>query len=409
MTDSSSLPSPSEYAHLWPIDPQAVYLNHGSFGACPSYVLERQSYYRQQMERHPIRFLIRELPALVEAARERLAAFVHASPADLVFVPNATAGVNTVFRSLRLSPGDEILITNHIYGACRKAAAFVCEQSGATLVEANYDFPMTSPDLITEAVLEKVSPRTRLALIDHITSATGIIQPVHSIVKALEAKGIDTLVDGAHSPGSIDLNVSDIGAAYYTANCHKWLCAPKNAAILVVRKDRQKDIFPLIISHAGHHEADFPERFYWPGTTDFTPALCTVDAIDYLSGLLPGGWPAILRRNHDLCIEGRNLLCRTLGITAPCPDEMLASMATLPLPDPPRMRLPDYKSTDALQNILYYEFGIEIPVMYWSSPPRRFLRISTQLYNSFAQYEYLAEKLKIALAMEANTYRLPGK
>jgi isopenicillin-N epimerase len=333
-----------------------------------------------------------------EHARQVVADFVHAGKEDLVFVLNATAAVNVVFRSLNFNPGDEILFTNHIYGACRRLLEFISEQTGARLVEASFGFPVASPETITGAVLEKVTPRTKIALIDHISSATALVHPVDAIVKELEKRGVDTMIDGAHAIGSIPLDLEATGAAYYTANCHKWLCSPKSAAILHVRRDKQAGIVPSVISHAGHRAEPFAERFFWPGTVDPSPLLSVADSIEYLGSLLPGGWPALMRRNREMCLEGRGLLCDSLGIEPPCPGGMIASMATLPLPLPEVSTPPDYKNFDPLQERLYRDYGIEIPLWYWDSPPSRLTRISVQLYNSTEQYQYLAEALAEVLA-----------
>lgn len=397
----SPFPAPSESAGLWALDPGTVYLNHGSFGACPRAILEKQLEYRRLLEAQPVRFLVRDMVPFYERSRKALSEFVHADTADVVFVQNATAGVNTVFRSLDLGPGDEILFTSHIYGACRRLLEFVSHKTGAALVEAVYGFPVASPEIITDAVLSKVTSRTRIALVDHITSATALIHPVEEIVRELAKRGIDTMIDGAHALGSIPLNLEGIGAAYYTANCHKWLCAPKGVAMLHVRPDRQKGLVPAVVSHAGYDAEPFAERFFWPGTYDPTAALCVADSIDFMKSLLSGGWPVVMERNRGLCLEAREMVCAALNIDKPCPDGMIASMATFPLPATADPVPVDYKSFEPLQEILFEEYHIEIPVWKWPSPPSRLTRISVQLYNSLEQYKYLAEVLPEALRRNA--------
>ena len=388
------LPLPSQFARLWTIDPQVVYLNHGSFGACPKVILEKHQEYGQMLEKEPVRFMMKNLEVLMDNSRKKVASFIHANQEDIVFVQNATTGVNTVFRSLNFRQGDEILYTNHIYGACKQTLEFIARQTGAKLVEAAYPFPIKSSEQIVEAVMEKVTPRTRIALIDHISSATALIHPVEIIVKELNRRGIDTMIDGAHALGSIPLDLNETGAAYYTANCHKWLCSPKGAAILHVRKDRQKGIVPVVISHAGYDAEPFTERFFWPGTWEPSAVLCIADSIDYMDSLLPGGWPSVMMRNHGLCLEARSLICGVLGIDPPCPDSMVASMASFPIPVSPEEIPYDYKGFDLLQDRLFEKYGIEIPVWNWSEPISRLTRISVQLYNCMEQYQYLGQALK---------------
>lgn len=394
---TAALPPSSVFSRLWTLDAGTLFLNHGSFGASPEYILHQQQRYQAMLENQPVRFLVREMEELLNASRRKVSAFVNASPGDLVFVQNATAAVNTVFRSLNFSPGDEIIFTSHTYQACRRVLEYISVQTGAVLKEAHYGFPIESPDEIVSAILREVTPRTRIALVDHITSATALIHPVAEIVRELDKHGVDVMIDGAHALGSIPLDLKQTGAAYYTANCHKWLCAPKSAAILHVREDKQKGIVPLIISHAGYNAEPFAERFFWPGTFDPSAALCVGDAIGYMESILPGGWPEIMDHNHQLCIEGRDLLCSELEIPKPCPDEMLAAMATIPLPTPKVIPVFDYKSTDPFQDMMLNDHGIEAPFWYWSDPPRRLTRISAQLYNTPAQYKYFAEVLKKVL------------
>lgn len=393
----NNLPAPSEFAKFWSLDPDMVFLNHGSFGACPQVILDRQNEYRQQLEKQPVRFFMREMEQLFDHSRNQVARFVNASPEDLVFVDNATTGVNTVFRSLKFNRGDEILFTNHIYGACKRLLEFISEQTGAKLVEAVYNFPIGSPDMVVQAILDKITPHTRIALIDHITSATAIVNPVETIVRELEKRGVDTMIDGAHALGSIPLDIEKTGAAYYTANCHKWLCTPKSVAILHVRRDKQHGIVPVVISHAGHLAEPFSERFFWPGTFDPTAALCVADSISYMGSLIAGGWPAIMERNRNLCLEARDMICNSLNIAKPCPESMIACMATFPLPMTVVAAPISYKGFDPLQESLFREHKIEIPVWNWSSPPSRLIRIAVQLYNSMDQYQYFATALNRSL------------
>lgn len=372
----------------WTLDPAVVFLNHGSFGACPRLVLEAQARLRARLEAEPVRFFIRDLEKLYDHAREALAAFVGADADDLAMVPNATTGVNAVLRSLRFEPGDELLVTDHAYGACRNALDWVAERAGARVVVARVPFPLTGADEIEAAVVGAVGPRTRLALLDHVTSPTGLVFPIARLVSALAERGVDTLVDGAHAPGMLPLDLRAIGAAYYTGNCHKWLCAPKGAAFLHVRRDRQAGIVPTTISHGltapRADRSRFQLLFGWTGTVDPTPFLCVPEAIRVVGALLAGGWPEVMADNHKLAVAARDQLCAALAIAAPAPDALLGSLVTVPLPDGP----------DApLQEALWARDAIELPVFAWPAAPRRCLRVSLHLHNAIAQIEHLVAAL----------------
>jgi isopenicillin-N epimerase len=399
---SFSEPTPACDPRLWPLDPEVIFLNHGSFGSCPRPVLEFQQALRERMERQPVQFLVRELEGLVDQARATLATFVGAQPDDLVFVPNATAGLNTVLRSLTFAPGDELLVTDHEYNACRNALNFVAARGGATAVVIALPFPVRSHEEIVAAVLDRVTPRTRLALLDHVTSQTGLVMPLQRLVHELAARGVEALVDGAHAPGMVPVNVHEIGAAYYTGNCHKWICAPKTAAFLHVRRDRQNLIHPLSISHGANSPRTDRSRFLiefgWTGTLDPSACLSVPEALRFVGSLLPGGWPEVMQRNRDLALAGRNVLCEALKMESPCPDEMIGSLASVPLPDATSLEPPSSPLyNDPLQDLLRERHRIEVPVIPWPTPPRRLLRISAQLYNSLDQYHLLAEALKEAL------------
>ncbi|MGJ3245012.1 MAG: aminotransferase class V-fold PLP-dependent enzyme [Elainellaceae cyanobacterium] len=400
-SESSSVSSflseshPRDYRHHWLLDPEVTFLNHGSFGACPISVLERQQILRQQLEREPVRFVERELETLIDAARNVLATFLGTHAANLAWVPNATHGVNTVLRSLSLQPGDEVLVTNHEYNACRNALEFVANRSGATVVVASIPFPITSSDIIMERVLGHVSSRTKLVLLDHVTSPTAIIMPIQQLVAELNQRGVATLIDGAHAPGMVPLMLDRLGADYYTGNCHKWLCAPKGAAFLYVRPDRQSHIHPLAISHGANairgDRSRFHLEFDWVGTIDPTPYVCVPDAIQWMGSLLPGGWHALMHHNHQLVLAGRAVLAQALQNPSPIPDNLIGSMAVLSLP---------HGEAVALHRALFDRFKVEVPVIPWTYPSQRLIRISAQIYNTLADYERLAEALTELLATE---------
>ncbi len=404
----------SSFERFWSLDRAVTFLNHGAFGACPLPVLEAQQRLREQLEREPLRFFTREFEELLDAARTQLAAFIGADAAELVFVPNATTGVNSVLRSLLFNPGDELLTTNLEYNACRNALDFVASRTGAKVVVATVPFPLDSPNQVVEAVMERVSPRTRLALLDHVTSQTGLIFPIQELVSQLAARGVDTLVDGAHAPGMVPLHLHEIGATYYTGNCHKWLCAPKGAGFLYVRQDKQSAIRPMIISHAANSgrtdKSRFQLEFDWTGTDDPTAYLCIPEAIWFLGSLLPGGWPELMEQNRAKALLARQLLCETLGVSPPCPAQMIGSMAVVPLPDSEALASPrasklslseqgrQLREWPVLQDVLFERFNIEVPVIPWTAPFSQMVRVSAQLYNTPEQYEYLGRALLTLLS-----------
>jgi isopenicillin-N epimerase len=389
----------STWAKFWSLDPTIAFLNHGSYGACPVPVLEAQQRLRSQLERQPLRFLMREYEELLNAARRELAAFVAADAEELAFVPNATTGVNAVLRSLFFTSDDELLTTNQEYNACRNALNFVAERTGAKVVVATVPFPLESPNQVVEAVMQQVSPRTRLALLDHVTSQTGLIFPIQQLVSKLAARGVDTLVDGAHAPGMVPLNLHEIGATYYTGNCHKWLCAPKGAGFLYVRRDKQSAIRPLTISHGANSrrtdKSRFQLEFDWMGTDDPTAYLCIPEAIQFLGSLLPGGWIQLMEKNRSLALLARQSLCEALQVSPPCPDEMIGSMAVVPLPEKLALYEQEGRTREwpFLQDILFDRFNIEVPIIPWHEPFKQMVRISAQLYNTPEQYKYLAKVL----------------
>jgi isopenicillin-N epimerase len=387
---------------LWSLDPGIDFLNHGSFGASPKPVLAFQARIQKRLERQPVRFFLEECEPLLDEARSTLAKFLRADAADLVFVPNATTGVNTVLRSLRFRKGDELLVTNHAYNACRNALNFVAAQSGARVVPMVVPFPLRHASDVLDPILEAVTARTRLALLDHVTSPTALVMPIADLVRELDRRGVDTLVDGAHAPGMIGCDLRRLRAAYYTGNCHKWICAPKGAGFLHVRPDRQRELRPLSISHGANSprrdRSRFQLEFGWTGTADPSPYLCVPEAIRFMGGLFPGGWAELMRHNRQLALDARRTLCRVLAIDLPCPDAMIGSLASIPLP---ARRASDRTvkrfEWDPLHRILWNKFQIEVPVLAWPAAPKRVVRISAQLYNRKDQYERLARALATLL------------
>lgn len=377
----------------WMLDPALSFLNHGSFGATPRVLLEKQHMLQNEMEAEPVRFLEREIFTRLAEARRRLAAFVGARTEDLVFVPNATTAVNAVLRSFPLKSGDRVLVTDHAHNACRNTAGFVCAQSGGEVTVAKVPFPIRSSDEVVDALLSAVTTRTRLAVIEHVTSPTALVFPVERLVQELESRGVHTLVDGAHAPGMLPLQIDRLGASFYTGNCHKWMCAPKGAALLWVRQDMQESVRPLAISHGATSPRPGASRyeveFSWTGTDDPSAYLSVPSAIDHFASALPGGWNALRARNRSLALAARDLLCAALEIEHPAPDDMIGALVSVPLP----LTAGEFRP-DVLQRTLFEAHRIEVPVIHWPKPPHRLLRVSAQAYNSLAEYEALAAVLR---------------
>ena len=380
----------------WALAPSKVFLNHGSFGACPKAILRKQAELREQMEAEPVQFLWRHFDERLDLARASLAEFIGSRPQDLAPVTNATTAVNAVVRSLDLKPGDELLTTDHDYNACRNVLVEAARRSAATVAVARIPFPLRSSDEALEAILHAVTPRTRLAFIDHVTSPTALILPIAQIVRELEQRGVDTLVDGAHAPGMVPLDLKTLSPAFYTGNLHKWVCAPKGAGFLWAREDKQSFLQPAVISHGNNTHRPgfsfFQDRFDWCGTFDPTAWLCVGEAIRWMDGLVPGGWAAVRKNNHELAANAQRILCERLELEPPCPTALLGSMATLPLPERFQGR-PKSGKIDVEQFQLYDEFGIEVPLMRFGADGLRCIRVSAQLYNSPAEYDYLAMAL----------------
>lgn len=360
------------------LDPSVTFLNHGSFGATPRAVFERYQEWQLELERQPVLFLDRRLDALLAEARAVLGAYVGADPDDLVFVPNATAGVNVAAWPLGLQPGDEVLSTDLEYGAIDLTWEHVCGDFGARYVRTPIRLPVTSAEEIVDAVWAGVGPRTRALFLSHHTSATAMTLPVEELCRRAREAGIQTIVDGAHVPGHLPLNLRQLDADYYAASCHKWLGAPKGAGFLYVRRELQRDVHPLLISWG--YEGDDPSfvsRHQKQGTRDPSAYLTVPAAIAWQD---EHEWAAVRDRCHELARRARNEL--DLEPLTPDSNEFFAQMVTL--------RLPKNAPRD-LQERLYAEHRIEIPV--FERGDERFIRASFQGYNDTADLE----RLKAAL------------
>lgn len=388
-----------EMRRHWSLDPTLTFLNHGSFGACPRAVLDYQAELRKQLESSPVQFMHGVADEL-ERLRKLVGPFVGADPADIVFVRNATEGVNAVLRSLRFQPGDELLTSNHAYPACVNALRFVAQQWGASVKVVSLPFPLESSEQLVAPFRDAISSRTRLCLLDHITSATALVLPVADIARVLREHGVACLVDGAHAAGMVELDIRALGVDYYATNFHKWTCAPKGAGMLWVRPDLRQQISPSVVSH-GFSEPEprrFQAMFDWTGTSDPTAWLCLGRTLEFMGSLLPGGWRELREENHRLALQARDTLCAALGCPPPAPDALLGSMASIPLkpgeaPPDSEAAASAQRSPDPLYRALARR-GFEVVIANWPARPQRLLRVSAQLYNTLDEYERLAQALQ---------------
>ena len=373
---------------FWRLDPSIDFLNHGSFGATPEPVLLEQQRWRELMENEPVRFFVDHLEPAIDNARRRVCEFVGASPTELVFVHNATTAVNTVLRWLepRLKPGDQLLTTDHVYNACQNAMRATAKRVGAQVVIAKVPFPLVGPEQVSEAVLAAVTPRTRWALIDHVTSPTALVFPVEGLIQALRARGVQVMIDGAHAPGMLPLQLQKLNADWYTGNLHKWCCAPKGAAFLWAREELTEGLQPLVVSHGASLERTDRSRFHlefdYCGTEDVSAYLSVPAALDAIASLEVGGWPAVMEKNHRLALQAGQIL-EELGDYANAPAPMRGSMYAVELPPMSRDK------AHALSQHLIREQRFEVPVMPWHDG-RQLLRVSAQRYNKLEQYQRLA-------------------
>lgn len=361
-----------------------AFLNHGSFGATPRRVLAAQDRWRTAMERQPVRFFIDELgPALREAAHA-LASRFGAHGDDLAFVENATGGCNAVLRSIRFERGDEIVGTGHIYPAVDATIRYVCERTGAVPVMVAIPFPVSDPDEVTTRFLDALTDRTRLVVLSHITSATAVVLPIEPIIAACKARGIGVLIDGAHAPGMIPLDLPALGAHWYTGNAHKWLNAAKGCAFLWTNPESRfdrADLHPAVISLS--YPAGFPDEFDWVGTRDPSAWLSVTEALAFLDEL---GMERVRTHNHELVLEGGALLCDAWGVTPGTPPSMTGSILTLPCPADIE---PTKEACDALRKRWWREHRVEAMALAFGG--RAWVRISAQVYNEVDDYRRLRD------------------
>lgn len=379
------------------LEPGLVFLNHGSFGACPKEVFADYQRWQLEMERNPVAFLGRRSGALLAQARARLAASLGADAADLVFVPNATTGVNTVAQSLRLQPGDEVLASDHEYGACDATWQRVCALAGAVYRRVEIPLPFDATTFV-DRMMVAVTPRTRVVFASHVTSTTALIFPVAALCHAARERGLTTLVDGAHAPGYVDLDLGSLGADFYTGNCHKWLCAPKGAAFLHGRPERQAELHAGVISWGYVAEALAPatlgdrtgfdayvgrslleRRLQWQGTRDIAAFLAVPAALDFLAR---HGWPRHRARSHKRAVALMHRVGARNGLAPIGADIDFGQMVTIPV------RCPD---PEALRAWLFEQHRIEVPVTQHAG--QTFVRVSVQAYTADAELQRLEAAL----------------
>jgi isopenicillin-N epimerase len=345
-----AVPTAAELRREFVLDPDVAFLNHGAFGACPRLVLERCREWQLELEREPVDFITRRLPGLLDEARGRLAAYVGATADDLAFVTNATTGVNLAARSLELRPGDEVLTTDLEYGACDLAWEWVCGRAGARYVRAEIPLPSSGPAEVVDALLSQIGERTRAVFVSHVTSETALVLPVDDIVAQARAAGLTTIVDGAHAPAHVPVDIDSLGADFYSGNCHKWLTAPKGAGFLHVRPEHQERVDGPIVSWGYEEGRTFQKRLELQGTRDVAAWLSVPDAIDFQEAR---DWDGVRARCRQLALDARDSLCERLGTEPTAPNEMLGQMATVRL----READPDLSAR------LFAEHRIEIPVV----------------------------------------------
>ena len=389
----------------WPIDPNLTFLNHGSYGSVPKAAMRAQAMLRDRLEKDSPRFYKSDLEMLIDGFRSKIAGFINCHAHDVAPICNATFALCTILANIDWKQGDEVIVTDHEYGSIGNELERFVARYGIKVVKAVIPYPIQDPSEVTEQYLAAVTPKTRLAIIAHITSTSSMIYPITPIITELHAKGIDVLLDGAHTPGQVPFDWSALKPAYFVGSGHKWLCGPKGTGFMVVRADKQPGFRPLALSSRANKirpdRALFLRDFDYQGTDDYTDLLTIPHSMDAVSAMLPGGWPAVMRANHELAIKGRNILANALSVEPMTPDSMVGSMATLLIPEPPAKLLSrPTRYDDALQDVLFEKYQIVVPIWRLASTDQRLVRISAHLYNTTDDYEYLASALKTELALE---------
>ena len=383
---SFGLPWPGA-AEQFLLRPDMAFLNHGSFGACPKPVFETYQAWQRELEAQPVEFLGRRFEGLLAEARSRLGQFIGAGAHNLVFVPNATHGVNIVARSIDLGPGDEVLTTDHEYGASDRTWQFNCALRGASYVKRTIPLPLPGHEEIVEELWRGVNERTRVIFLSHITSPTAVVFPIAEICGRARDAGIMTVIDGAHAPGQVDLSLEELSADFYAGNCHKWLCAPKGAGFLYARSEPQPLLQPLVVSWGWESERPGPSRFLdyfsWLGTDDPSAYLSVGAAIEFQTNY---DWPRVREACHEMGLWARETLVAVTGMPPICSASSFVQMFSIELP---------VGSLDRLGTQLWDEYRIEVPQVRWNG--REFLRISIQAYNQVEDIQRLEDALSVLI------------
>jgi isopenicillin-N epimerase len=383
---------------LFLLDSSLVFLNHGSFGACPAEVLKNCQGWQREMELNPVEFLGRRSAELLARSRSVLARYLGARPEHLVYVPNATHGVNIVARSIPLLPGDEILTTDHEYGACDNTWDFVCRHSGAKYVPVEIPLPFRAEEF-TDRIWAGVTARTRVLYLSHLTSTTALIFPLAELCHRAKEAGILTLIDGSHAPGHIPLNLDELGADFYTGNCHKWLCGPKGSAFLHVRPEYHRLLEATVVSwgysaeFTGDTRSDaytgstlLERRHQWQGTRDLAAFLAVPAAIEFQA---KHDWAQIRKTCHALARETMQRICGMTGLSPVCEEGDFGQMVVIPVPP---------MAASRLKETLFNHYRIEIPVT--EHRDRLFLRLSVQGYNTQEDAEALVSAIREIYALQ---------
>lgn len=366
------------------LDPDITFLNHGSFGACAKPVYENLLNWQMQMEWEPVHFFEETIFDALKKSRQILGKYINCPADDMVYFPNPTTAINAAARSLKLEPEDEVLSTNHIYGALDRTWKYICNKNEAKFVKADIPFPIQSKDEFLIRFFKAITSKTRVIFLSHITSMTAMIFPVEEVVEFARKNNILSIIDGAHVPGHIPLNIHTLNPDIYTGACHKWMCSPKGTSFLYVKKEMQENIHPLVVSWGWESEnpndSQFLDWHEWQGTRDMSAFLTIPTSVKFMDD---NDWPNVSRKCREMVIQTRNQLLNYLKISPPCPDDWLGQMASIPMP---------FNDAFEIKNVLLNKYHIQVPIFTWEG--KVYLRYSIQAYNSESDLEKLLSAIK---------------